>query len=832
MSAADYVNFYLAECINILPIDAGSKNPTHSWKRYQKEMYESPQTLKDHSGNFFVVCGRVSDNLKILDIETWDVYEKYFSDIASFTVKTPHGGVHIYYRHDDDLSRIASVNGWPVEIRGEGHGCTSAGSTFEGKQYEVIKDLPIIKQDLSKLAHERLIKLSDERENDIQRWKQKIDISKVIAKTVEPTSQNKGCWMGICPFHYDTNPSLAVYNDSYYCFGCGEHGDVINWVEKRDGIGFQEAVQKLSEEFGVEPPKLSKHSSNDPRNWSSDLKVADKSFEVQCIAGKILINRFDVTEFIRNSPEKRVTEAKRKRISEAHKHLKVDDLEWAELIEAVNKLAHSHRGTPQQSNSGKKSLEECPYIIITYDEYGSMKIFPNSEKISAYLLDKFNLMAIFCENQVEGLALWIRNGNEYNQLPKSDDFMIKEMMIIMEEYGLSGRVNENWISRLEILRQSKVKRIVEPMRGMFPVANGILDIKNMRLLTEDDGKICLVRSGVVYNPAATCPEFDKFLKVTFNNDKIKIEAILSWLGAIIAGLNPEIIIMLKSRGRSGKGVLMEVVAGVLGNMITTMSPNKLHERFSNWAFLHRRADYLEEHDGKDATIKAMKELSGGLPGVVFETKGVQAQMTAPVQCAIFINTNNPPPFEKGAAWEERFKMLDFPNTYVDEPKKPWEKKKVYGLKGKVMQELPGILNKLLPYAKYALDHPEKMFKQDIPYKDIEAQLERSTESLNSFINDCCELAPIEPDLYGNMKTRYDGYSVTDTTFMKKYEDFCARPDVNTRASASKYVKDALKQNHRVLIEGHKMIGIRLKEEMPTNKKSPALDSFTTTAAGT
>lgn len=425
MSAADYVGFYLAECINILPIAAGSKNPTNSWKYYQKNKYERPQTLMDHGGNFFVVCGRVSDNLKILDIETWDVYEKYFTDVESFTVRTPHGGVHIYYRHDDNLSRIASVNGWPVEIRGEGHGCTSAGSTFEGKQYEVIKDLSIIKQDLSKLAHERLIKLSDDREKDIQGWKKKIDIGKVIAKTVDSKIQNKGCWMGICPFHNDTNPSLAVYNDSYYCFGCGEHGDVISWVEKRDGIGFQEAVKRLSEEFGVKAPKLTKHSGNDPRHWKSNLKVADKNFEVRCIAGKILINRFDVTEFIRDRPEKRVTEAKRKRISEAHKHLKVDDLEWAELIEAIKKTARDHSGAINKNNSGKKSLEECPYIILFHDEFGSTEIFPNIEKISAYLLDKFNLMAISNENQVEGLALWIRNGNEYSQLPKSDDFMIK-----------------------------------------------------------------------------------------------------------------------------------------------------------------------------------------------------------------------------------------------------------------------------------------------------------------------------------------------------------------------------------------------------------------------
>ena len=67
-----------------------------------------------------MICGKISDNLKILDIENWDIYEKYFSDIESFTAKTPHGGVHIYYKYVDYSTRIESVNGWPVQVTGIG----------------------------------------------------------------------------------------------------------------------------------------------------------------------------------------------------------------------------------------------------------------------------------------------------------------------------------------------------------------------------------------------------------------------------------------------------------------------------------------------------------------------------------------------------------------------------------------------------------------------------------------------------------------------------------------------------------------------------------------
>ena len=51
----------------------------------------------------------------------------------------------------------------------------------------------------------------------------------------------------------------------------------------------------------------------------------------------------------------------------------------------------------------------------------------------------------------------------------------------------------------------KGKAYCSTVKGMFPVANGILDINKMELITEDNGKICLVRSGVVYDPDAKCP---------------------------------------------------------------------------------------------------------------------------------------------------------------------------------------------------------------------------------------------------------------------------------------------------------------------------------------
>lgn len=57
--------------------------------------------------------------------------------------------------------------------------------------------------------------------------------------------------MACCPFHDDRTPSLKLYEDHFYCFGCGEHGDVIDLVSELYGLKPVDAARKISEDFGL-----------------------------------------------------------------------------------------------------------------------------------------------------------------------------------------------------------------------------------------------------------------------------------------------------------------------------------------------------------------------------------------------------------------------------------------------------------------------------------------------------------------------------------------------------------------------------------------------------
>lgn len=61
--------------------------------------------------------------------------------------------------------------------------------------------------------------------------------------------------MALCPFHNDTNPSMKLYDDHFYCFACGAHGDVIDLSAKLLGLSLTEVIHRIAVDFGIDPDK-------------------------------------------------------------------------------------------------------------------------------------------------------------------------------------------------------------------------------------------------------------------------------------------------------------------------------------------------------------------------------------------------------------------------------------------------------------------------------------------------------------------------------------------------------------------------------------------------
>ncbi|MBK5225891.1 MAG: DNA primase [Thermoleophilia bacterium] len=78
------------------------------------------------------------------------------------------------------------------------------------------------------------------------------DMIEVVApySTLKKSGAN---YMGRCPFHGEKTPSFSVDPGQklYYCFGCGEGGNVFTFIEKKEGLDFADAVKMLADKYGV-----------------------------------------------------------------------------------------------------------------------------------------------------------------------------------------------------------------------------------------------------------------------------------------------------------------------------------------------------------------------------------------------------------------------------------------------------------------------------------------------------------------------------------------------------------------------------------------------------
>ncbi|MGA2781428.1 MAG: DNA primase [Smithella sp.] len=96
-------------------------------------------------------------------------------------------------------------------------------------------------------------------DNKIEEIKSRVDIVELTSEylTLKKAGRN---FIGLCPFHQEKTPSFTVNRDKqiFYCFGCGEGGNVITFMMKIADKTFPEAIKDLAEKTGVVlPPMLS-----------------------------------------------------------------------------------------------------------------------------------------------------------------------------------------------------------------------------------------------------------------------------------------------------------------------------------------------------------------------------------------------------------------------------------------------------------------------------------------------------------------------------------------------------------------------------------------------
>ena len=89
-------------------------------------------------------------------------------------------------------------------------------------------------------------------DRDIAEVRERTRIEEVVGEYVALRPAGGGSLKGLCPFHDEKSPSFNVRpaHGYYHCFGCGEGGDAIKFIQEVEHLSFVETVERLAERVG------------------------------------------------------------------------------------------------------------------------------------------------------------------------------------------------------------------------------------------------------------------------------------------------------------------------------------------------------------------------------------------------------------------------------------------------------------------------------------------------------------------------------------------------------------------------------------------------------
>lgn len=171
---------------------------------------------------------------------------------------------------------------------------------------------------------------------------------------------------GLCPFHSEKTPSFVVYKDtqSYYCFGCGAGGDVINFIMRQENMDYVSAVEFLAKRAGITLPDFSENAHEGPgraRILQMNVEAA-KYFRKMLFDDKI------------GAPARQYLIGKRALSSSVVKHfgLGYAPPEWRGLRDHLRSLGFTY----EEMVAGNLCNKSDKYENSLYDSFRGRVMFP------------------------------------------------------------------------------------------------------------------------------------------------------------------------------------------------------------------------------------------------------------------------------------------------------------------------------------------------------------------------------------------------------------------------------------------------------------------------
>lgn len=278
-----------------------------------------------------------------------------------------------------------------------------------------------------------------------------------------------------------------------------------------------------------------------------------------------------------------------------------------------------------------------------------------------------------------------------------------------------------------------------------------------------------------FDPAATCPTWERFLSEVFEGDDERAALLQEYFGyCLTQNTSMHKVLVMCGVRRSGKGTIQRVLQQLVGEQNSAAFDLwKFAERFGMSALANKLVAFVGEvnltgHEKKTLIYQKLNSVVGGDVQDI-EQKGKDSY-SAYLPTRFVIACNEMPTFpDSSGALAARLLILNFEVSF--------EGREDTGLGGKLTTELPGINN----WALAGLTRLKAQGRFTVPASMQEAkeEFERESNTKLAFLRECCRINPaLNPGNLTGVRIEQGDLSVDIAHLVERWEKWCVEKGLN------------------------------------------------------
>ena len=377
---------------------------------------------------------------------------------------------------------------------------------------------------------------------------------------------------------------------------------------------------------------------------------------------------------------------------------------------------------------------------------------------------------------------WRRRNNQYEDKLIA---YIRKFLTIGEFEGESDtthRINETYNALRDALILSHgdtdvsfdLANNLDDLEKYIVVDGQLLDWRTKTLLPWDPRVKATHSFDVGYDPDAKCPHWLEYMEQWIPDEGSR-NLVQEFFGySLIPIMRMQIILFLDGSGSNGKSMLLDQIARIFGDTVSTLSTAKITERFGASGLFNKLINICTEDEGdSNGFIKNTTELKALSSGdkITAEYKGKDAFQFKNSAKLVFATNRLPRVKDKSHGWDRRIKIVKFPNKFKNDTRVAYE------MEMHMKEETPGIFNWLLEGLRRLMDRgyfedTEQLAVNKDEYKAVNDPIEGFLQEFT------VEMAPEE-------YKKKNATGVSTTVLYALYKAWC---QMNYGDKASSYTK--------------------------------------------